>query len=94
MDQSTSPAQGCADTRFANWLSTFGAAVERGDAAAFAAAFTTEGYWRDILAFTWEHRTFSGVDEIGAAFGATAGHTAMRNLHPAYVKILLCQHLK
>ena len=41
-------------------------ALARGDAEAAAALFEPDGYWRDIVAFTWNIRTLEGRDEIAA----------------------------
>jgi putative flavoprotein involved in K+ transport len=39
-------------------------ALERGDAAAAAALFQADSYWRDLVAFTWNLRTMEGPDQI------------------------------
>lgn len=49
-----------------SWLASFQAAVEAGDTAAAAGMFLDGGYWRDILALTWDLRTFAGRDTITA----------------------------
>lgn len=49
---------------FSHWVASYGAAVESGDAQLAASRFTADGYWRDILAFTWDYRTFVGREEI------------------------------
>ena len=36
-----------------DWLARFAAALKRGDAAGAAALFTDDGYWRDLVSFTW-----------------------------------------
>lgn len=46
------------------WLSAFDSALTRQDADAAANLFLTDGHWRDILAFTWHIRTFSGTAAI------------------------------
>ncbi len=56
------------DVVFANWLARFRAVVEQRDADAMGQLFSSDGYWRDILSFTWEHRTFSGPGQIRDAF--------------------------
>jgi hypothetical protein len=45
-------AETCAEAVFAGWVSTLAAAMEGGDARAFAGLFAPDGYWKDILAFT------------------------------------------
>jgi len=46
------------------WLEAFGNAMLRQDAGAAANLFLADGHWRDILAFTWHIRTFSGTAAI------------------------------
>ncbi len=38
--------------------------LERGDAAAAAALFEEDGFWRDLVSFTWNIRTMEGQREI------------------------------
>ncbi|HKY89629.1 MAG TPA: NAD(P)/FAD-dependent oxidoreductase [Nevskiaceae bacterium] len=52
------------------WLAAFGSALERGDAPAAAATFEEEGFWRDLVAFTWNIRTCEGRAEIRAMLDA------------------------
>lgn len=56
-----------------DWLDAFGAALSARDADAAAALFLTDGHWRDILAFTWNIRTFNGADAIRAELAARVG---------------------
>ena len=53
------------------WLESFGAALERGDVAAAAEHFEADGFWRDLVSFTWNIRTLEGRDEIAAMLEAT-----------------------
>src|SRR5688572_16008076 len=53
------------------WLADFGAALEGRDTAAVEALFLPDGWWRDLLAFTWDLRTFHGTGAIVGAFDAT-----------------------
>jgi cation diffusion facilitator CzcD-associated flavoprotein CzcO len=76
----TAPDRLAADV-FDEWLARFGAALESGDAAAVADHFEVDGYWRDILAFSWEFRTFTGREAIETAFAdqlASARPTSFR----------------
>ena len=57
----------------ADWLQAWAAAVERGDASAASALFTDDGYWRDLVSFTWDVRTFRGRASIEAGFEEHAG---------------------
>jgi cation diffusion facilitator CzcD-associated flavoprotein CzcO len=49
---------------FLVWLDEFGAALGSCDIQKVLPCFDAGGYWKDILAFTWGYRTFSGVTEI------------------------------
>lgn len=58
------------DTEIAQrWLGTFGAAMQKQDAQAAAQCFLGDGWWRDLLALTWDLRTFNGSEKIAAALG-------------------------
>ncbi|KAF9459685.1 hypothetical protein BDZ94DRAFT_1380914 [Collybia nuda] len=46
------------------WFASFVAAVSSGDAKAVTGLFIPGSFWRDMLAFTWDFRTFSGVPAI------------------------------
>jgi cation diffusion facilitator CzcD-associated flavoprotein CzcO len=65
------------DEVFTSWLRDFESAVGDHDPARAAACFVDDGYWRDILSFTWEFRTFSGRGEIAAAL-----ETALPDVRP------------
>jgi putative flavoprotein involved in K+ transport len=45
-------------------LGRFGQALSARDAGAAASLFRSDGYWRDLVAFTWNIRTMEGRDEI------------------------------
>ena len=53
------------------WLSRFGAAMDRNELAAAADLFGDECYWRDLISFTWNIKTLEGKDEIQAMLAAT-----------------------
>jgi cation diffusion facilitator CzcD-associated flavoprotein CzcO len=72
-----------ADAVFAAWLAKFAAAMERGDADGLVGFFDPNGYWKDILSFTWEHRTFSGTDEICSALKSTLAVAKPANIRVA-----------
>ncbi len=57
------------------WLEAFGAALARNDIRAAANFFGEDSYWRDLLAFTWNIKTFEGRDEITAMLAATLNAT-------------------
>ena len=68
---------------FGAWLLRLEAAVEGGHTEAYGRLFAPDGYWRDILSFTWRRPTFSGVAEICEAFGANAERVQARNFRVA-----------
>ena len=49
------------------WVDQFNAALAAGDPQQFAALFCDDSYWRDLLALTWDVRTFAGRDLIVAS---------------------------
>ena len=53
------------------WLGDFEAALARRDVDAATALFTSDGHWRDLVAFTWHIRTASGAPEIKALLRET-----------------------
>jgi len=53
------------------WLRQFGEALEQRETDRAADLFMAEGWWRDLLAFTWDLRTFHGAKTIAAALGRT-----------------------
>ena len=55
----------------ARWLQDFGAALARSDSAAAAGLFLPDGHWRDLVAFTWHLKTFTGISQIEAALRET-----------------------
>lgn len=64
-----------------SWLKSFGAALQSGDAKAAAGHFAADGHWRDVLAFTWEIRTASGIAAIEAALVPTLARTKPSGFH-------------
>jgi putative flavoprotein involved in K+ transport len=58
-----------------DWLRRFDAALTAGDAAAAAGLFLADGFWRDLLAFTWNIRTMEGRDAIAEMLRATLADT-------------------
>ena len=65
-----------------DWLASFDRALTAGDPHAAAALFKPDGYWRDILSFSWHLRTHTGTDEIAAAFAATLAETKPHSVTP------------
>src|SRR5487761_1794894 len=58
----------------AAWLAKFEEVLTAGDPAGVAALFAADCYWRDLIAFTWNIRTFEGRAPAAAAAGRLAGH--------------------
>ena len=48
------------------WLVRFESALRESDGAALRSLFDADCHWRDLLAFTWDIVTFSGVDAVAA----------------------------
>jgi putative flavoprotein involved in K+ transport len=59
-----------------DWLARFDAALMAGDAAAAVDLFEPDGYWRDLLTFTWNIRTMEGRAAIADMLDACLSHTA------------------
>ncbi len=68
-----------ADERVLAWLERFEAALTKRDAGAAAALFGGDGFWRDLVAFTWNIATLEGRDAIRAMLDAQLG--AVRPRH-------------
>jgi cation diffusion facilitator CzcD-associated flavoprotein CzcO len=47
-----------------NWLARFERALAQTDELALETLFHPDSYWRDVLALTWQIRTFSGLDSV------------------------------
>jgi len=65
-----------ATARATTWVAALDAALRRGDAAAAAALFAADGFWRDLVAFTWTLRTEEGRPAIRAMLETTLARTA------------------
>jgi len=68
--------------RASAWLEHFGAALGRPDAAATAALFDADCYWRDLVAFTWNictQESQGAIEKMVQARGAdvVASHFAL-----------------
>jgi putative flavoprotein involved in K+ transport len=53
------------------WLDRFGAALERRALDDVIALFEPDGYWRDLVTFTWNLKTLEGPAQIRAMLDAT-----------------------
>ncbi len=65
-----------------NILETFEAALKSGDTAAAIALFQPDGYWRDLVAFTWNIKTMEGREQIAAMLDAQ-----LNTVKPSKLKI-------
>ncbi|HEY1919670.1 MAG TPA: NAD(P)/FAD-dependent oxidoreductase [Streptosporangiaceae bacterium] len=68
--------QTAATTSVATWLSEFGKALAAADGDAVAALFTEDGFWRDLIAFTWNITTLEGRPAIADMVAATVSSVA------------------
>src|SRR5487761_1626796 len=71
MTATTQSTEAPAAAAVATWLATFGEARPAGAPAAAAALFAEDCYWRDLIAFSWNIRTFEGRGEITAMLAET-----------------------
>ena len=55
------------------WLEEFEGALSRSDFSSARSLFHQDGFWRDILAFTWHIQTVSGAKDIVHALKTHAG---------------------
>ena len=64
-----------ASQKAALWLSGFADALSRGDAEEAAGQFAETCFWRDLVAFSWNIKTFEGRDAIAAMLRASLPRT-------------------
>ncbi|KAG2101337.1 uncharacterized protein F5147DRAFT_581646 [Suillus discolor] len=66
------------------WLNAFSAAIAQSDTAAVVDLFLEDGFWKDVIALTWDFRTFEGRKDIkkllDARLAATGGLNELRLL--------------
>ncbi|MFM9378954.1 NAD(P)-binding domain-containing protein [Gordonia sp. VNK21] len=67
--------------RIEDWLARLDGALSAGDAAGAAELFAVDGFWRDLVAFTWNLKTSEGRDDIAAMLGARLADTAPTGWH-------------
>lgn len=58
------------------WLDELARALEQGDLDAIDGLFLTDGYWRDLLALTWDIRTLHGPEKIKQVLSERLDDTA------------------
>ena len=66
-------------TVVSEWLGSLNAGWASQDPTEISALFEPDGHWKDIVAFTWAYRTFTGIDEIERGLKLTLGDTRPRN---------------
>ncbi|RDH13496.1 NAD(P)/FAD-dependent oxidoreductase, partial [Tsukamurella pulmonis] len=62
--------------RIEAWLARFEEALVARDVAAAADLFEPDGFWRDLVSFTWNLHTSEGRDQIAAMLTERLGDTA------------------
>ena len=73
--QATAPADA------QRWLENFESTLQAQDAAAVGKLFSTDGLWRDVLAFTWNIQTMSGRPAIEAMLRERLSRAKPKNFH-------------
>lgn len=61
------------------WLNAFSAALEKNDNSAAAELFEEEGFWRDLVSFTWNIKTMEGRAAIAEMLAACGSRTKPSN---------------
>jgi cation diffusion facilitator CzcD-associated flavoprotein CzcO len=64
----------------AAWLAEFAEAVGQADVPATVRLFLHDGYWRDLVALTWDLRTLHGPEKIAAVLDERLDRTGLTNL--------------
>jgi cation diffusion facilitator CzcD-associated flavoprotein CzcO len=64
----------------AGWISAFSRALQAGDAESVSGMFLTDGYWRDLLALTWDLRTLKGPDSVERMLAEHLGAAGLRDV--------------
>ena len=62
------------------WLADWSAALAAGDVSAAAALFNEDGFWRDLVSFSWNIVTVEGREGVADLLGATLQRTRPRAL--------------
>ncbi|OJA11563.1 hypothetical protein AZE42_07107 [Rhizopogon vesiculosus] len=63
------------------WLNAFSAAITQVDAGAVVDLFLEDGFWKDVIALTWDLRTFEGTKDIKKLLDARLAATDLREIH-------------
>ncbi|MGI5499814.1 NAD(P)-binding domain-containing protein [Lentzea sp. CA-135723] len=72
----TQTAERTAQARVNAWLEQFEAALKARDVDAAAGLFSTDSYWRDLVAFTWNIKTVEGREGVADLLSACLDGTA------------------
>jgi hypothetical protein len=64
----------------AEWLNAFSAAITQNDTAAIVDLFLEDGFWKDVVALTWDLRTFGGRNDIKKLLDARLAATGLHEL--------------
>jgi len=62
------------------WLSRFADALTEGDSTAAAELFADDGFWRDLVSFTWNIKTVEGPAGVKDMLDHTLGHVKFRGV--------------
>ncbi|KAG2073996.1 FAD/NAD(P)-binding domain-containing protein [Suillus decipiens] len=62
------------------WLNAFSAAISQNDTAAVVDLFLDDGFWKDVIALTWDLRTFEGRKDIKRLLDARLAATGLHEL--------------
>ncbi|KAG2063530.1 hypothetical protein BDR04DRAFT_1163578 [Suillus decipiens] len=62
------------------WLHTFSAAIAQNDTSAVSDLFLKDGFWKDVIALTWDLRTFEGRKDIKKLLDACFIATGLNEL--------------
>ncbi|OAX32563.1 FAD/NAD(P)-binding domain-containing protein [Rhizopogon vinicolor AM-OR11-026] len=62
------------------WLDAFSAAITQSDVGAVVDLFLDDGFWKDVIALTWDLRTFEGRNDIAKLLDARLAVTNLREI--------------
>jgi hypothetical protein len=60
----TNPSNVSPSEAATEWLDTFSAAITQSNVGAVVDLFLEDGFWKDVIALTWDLRTFEGRKDI------------------------------
>ena len=64
-----------------SWISQINSVIARRDYNAAASLFAEDSYWRDVIALTWDIKTFQGRKAIEAMLANYCEASGLRNFH-------------